>query len=105
MKSDGQVVASTDAEIRIWLEARREEGRYYRSSHWRSISALLRSEVTACEDCGGREELQVHHETYVRIGMEARSDLRVLCDECHVVQPAFGKAPRPGLPGSDDIPF
>ena len=36
-----------------------------------------------CEDCGAYERLQVHHKDYRGLGYEERSDLEVLCAQCH----------------------
>lgn len=57
---------------------------YLQTPHWRRTRnrALMRAGY-ACEDCGKRAGLQVHHLTYARIGAELPADLCVLCDDCH----------------------
>lgn len=57
---------------------------YLQTLHWRRTrnAALMRAGY-ACEDCGKRTGLQVHHLTYARIGAERPEDLCVLCDPCH----------------------
>jgi len=43
--------------------------------------SLLGSE---CEICGSREEIQIHHNNYNRVGVESPlRDLAVLCRKCH----------------------
>jgi hypothetical protein len=36
-----------------------------------------------CQRCQARQDLQVHHKTYERLGRERDDDLEVLCDSCH----------------------
>jgi len=36
-----------------------------------------------CQVCNSREDLNVHHRTYERLGEELPSDLTVLCHGCH----------------------
>lgn len=36
-----------------------------------------------CERCGSTDRIQVHHQTYERLGHELLSDLEVLCGDCH----------------------
>lgn len=36
-----------------------------------------------CQVCGSDARLEVHHNTYARVGNERMSDLLVLCRECH----------------------
>jgi hypothetical protein len=64
----------------------REEYRevYLRSEHWRTvrIGALERAEHR-CQVCNTTKQLDVHHRTYERLGMERDADLTVLCRRCH----------------------
>jgi len=62
----------------------KEYGKYLQTPHWRRTrnAALMRAGY-ACDDCGKRSGLQVHHLTYERIGAELPADLCVLCDPCH----------------------
>lgn len=57
---------------------------YLKSDHWarRRAEALLRF-GNKCALCGSAEELNVHHNTYERLGREAPTDLVVLCREHH----------------------
>lgn len=58
---------------------------YLKSGEWKHLKGLkLKSSGHKCEGCGesGRV-LDVHHNTYDRIGMELLTDLTVYCQECH----------------------
>lgn len=57
-----------------------------------------------CEDCKrsiSYRSLQVHHETYARLGSERLTDLSVLCNECHAKRHGklelFQETPLPEL--------
>jgi 5-methylcytosine-specific restriction endonuclease McrA len=62
---------------------------YLQSPHWQTTRWLKRTQVllekgsVQCEDCGNKKNLQVHHETYERLGAERLADLKLLCDGCH----------------------
>lgn len=70
---------------------------YYETEHWRAFSKELLDEKTAmCEMCGRRRWVQgargawkiatrfnVHHKNYKCLNFESRSDVMVLCEECH----------------------
>ncbi len=55
------------------------------SKHWRELRARVLSERgAACEGCGESGcRLELHHETYARLGRELDSDVRLLCVDCH----------------------
>lgn len=57
---------------------------YLRSPWWRAIrlASLIRA-GRKCALCGEKHRLEVHHNTYVRLGREKLSDLVVLCRQCH----------------------
>jgi hypothetical protein len=58
---------------------------YLRSDHWNAkrVGALGRARFK-CQMCGASgRELQVHHNTYERLGEELDSDLIALCGVCH----------------------
>lgn len=58
--------------------------RYLRSPEWRKRRrAALERDRHACQWCGCRYRLQVHHLTYERFGNERLEDLVTLCDDCH----------------------
>ncbi len=55
------------------------------SADW---SAIRRDRIIEnrwrCEECGYLSyDLDLHHETYDRLGQERRQDLRLLCKVCH----------------------
>ncbi len=39
-----------------------------------------------CERCRSRKRLTIHHRSYRRLGHERRSDIAVLCWNCHLQQ-------------------
>jgi len=57
---------------------------YILSPEWQEKrkSALIRADH-CCQLCRSTKKLNVHHNTYVRLGKELDSDLVVLCEECH----------------------
>lgn len=57
---------------------------YLQTEHWKRTrqSALGRARFQ-CELCTSRNELHVHHKTYEHRGYEYKSDLIVLCKDCH----------------------
>lgn len=57
---------------------------YMPSGAWRKKKIeVFKHYGRACANCGSRNNLQVHHKTYKRLGRERLSDLQVLCRECH----------------------
>jgi len=58
--------------------------RYINSEAWRKRRArALKLAGHRCQVCGRNWSLQVHHNTYERLGHEADSDLLVTCASCH----------------------
>ena len=57
---------------------------YLRSPLWRLRRRLwiLRA-GGRCERCRSRHRLTIHHRTYARLGHERRTDVTVLCWDCH----------------------
>jgi 5-methylcytosine-specific restriction endonuclease McrA len=57
---------------------------YLQSERWRltRIEALDRA-ANKCQLCTSKNSLNVHHNTYERLGRELPSDLVVLCYSCH----------------------
>lgn len=57
---------------------------YLQTAEWqqRRRDALKRAKYS-CQTCSAKDELHVHHRTYIRRGMEHPSDLIVLCAGCH----------------------
>ena len=57
------------------------------STHWQNVrQRMLLKYNNTCQDCRVRlipSNLQVHHNTYDRVGRELDSDLELLCWVCH----------------------
>lgn len=57
---------------------------YLQSEDWQLIRvARLRADNFTCRKCGSKQNLQVHHLTYERVGCECIKDLITLCKDCH----------------------
>lgn len=57
---------------------------YLQSEDWRQIRVTrLRADNFTCQKCGSKQNLQVHHLTYERVGCECIKDLITLCKDCH----------------------
>lgn len=57
---------------------------YLQSEDWRLIRVKrLRADNFTCQKCGSKQNLQVHHLTYERVGCECIKDLITLCKDCH----------------------
>lgn len=53
---------------------------------WKTVSVYVKSRRQACQLCGSKQDLNVHHSTYDHRGWEDHyweSDLVILCRECH----------------------
>jgi 5-methylcytosine-specific restriction endonuclease McrA len=59
---------------------------YLRTPAWRSLADQAKErDRYRCRLCGSRDELEVHHRTYARIGHEDIDDLVTLCHRCHTI--------------------
>ena len=76
----------------VWVEPRRREKpkrkfdyyKYLRSRKWRAKAEAAKKRAGyACQKCGKRVPLTVHHWTYARLGRELPEDLSALCWPCH----------------------
>lgn len=57
---------------------------YLQTPQWRKTrDRALRLAEWKCQGCGSKRDLEVHHQTYDRLGYEHDSDLAVLCRACH----------------------
>ena len=75
--------------------ARRSLKEYYRTPEWRAKAS--RAKIRAgnrCQACGrSGVQLEVHHNTYERLGQELPTDLVVLCRNCHQLYHDHGALP------------
>ena len=59
---------------------------YLLTSHWRKVrKAAIERADGHCQLCGETQRLEVHHNTYQRLGEEKPTDVVCLCRECHVM--------------------
>jgi 5-methylcytosine-specific restriction endonuclease McrA len=66
---------------------------YLDSEHWKARSNLARErDGRQCRDCGSKQNLNVHHLTYDRLGEERLDDLITLCRGCHLARHPQAKA-------------
>jgi hypothetical protein len=72
---------------------------YLESDHWQEFRSKIRQERSQCEGCGidnktslrkYRQNLNVHHKNYERIGQEKPSDVELLCWKCHLTHHGAG---------------
>ena len=58
---------------------------YLQSAEWKDLKTRkLKKANFICDGCGETKgQMEVHHLTYERIGMELFTDLAVYCIECH----------------------
>lgn len=57
---------------------------YLRTEHWQQTRAkALKRAGHKCQLCAASSQLEVHHNTYERLGGEKPTDLVVLCRNCH----------------------
>jgi hypothetical protein len=61
-----------------------EYNRYITSAYWLARrDAYWRSHPKICQACGSGDDIQLHHQTYERVGHELDEDLVPLCQVCH----------------------
>ncbi len=81
----------TAGKLRVCDTCRRKGARtqlpyseYLKSDHWqaRRLKALAKGD-NKCRICAATSALEVHHNTYERLGHERAADLVVLCRKCH----------------------
>jgi len=58
---------------------------FLKTNYWITISRYVRKLYPNCNRCQSKENLHVHHKTYINHGIEALhlEDLQVLCNSCH----------------------
>jgi len=61
-----------------------EKQAYMKSDQWRTLKNIKLYQTNhKCECCGSKSNLQLHHNTYKRLGQEKLTDLNTLCGNCH----------------------
>lgn len=57
---------------------------YLSSKKWQALrKQVLKRDNYSCQLCTSKDDLQIHHKTYVRFGFENLDDLITLCKKCH----------------------
>ena len=56
---------------------------YLQTEHWKSFRERILKKYKKCFICGRKDNLQVHHLTYVNLWKEEDKDVIVLCGSCH----------------------
>ena len=71
---------------------------YLNSPHWHACKrAAIERAGHKCQVCGAdRVRMDVHHNSYQRMGREDITDLVVLCETCHAVFHLFCRLPVHG---------
>jgi 5-methylcytosine-specific restriction endonuclease McrA len=62
------------------------------SATWRATVRKYRKK--ACQWCGSKRRLCLHHLTYARLGAERAADLVTICEDCHRTEHGIRKRPR-----------
>jgi hypothetical protein len=70
---------------------------YLASPEWKELADKVKSRDKCCVLCGRTEQLEAHHRTYERIGVEELDDLVTVCNPCHVLFHAAVKVMAPPL--------
>lgn len=59
---------------------------YLRSPEWQKFRKRYKNQRRwECAMCGGKDFLQLHHQTYERLGHEELDDCVPLCERCHTL--------------------
>lgn len=65
-------------------QKRQTYGEYLKSRHWHhKRSMFAKTHLRFCRACFTKDNLHLHHKTYVRRGREKNRDLVYLCKDCH----------------------
>jgi len=57
---------------------------YISSNPWKEKCKMIKkTRGNKCQICGSEKDLQIHHNTYERLGCEDDNDLVLLCKPCH----------------------
>lgn len=82
---------------------KKEYAKYLASGNWAVVKlAAKRRAKWRCQVCSSKYGLEVHHNTYARLGNEEASDLLVLCRKCHRLY--HDKLPKPPLETDEPAP-
>ncbi len=63
---------------------KKEYKEYLKSNHWKEFKRdFFKRFDRVCQNCGGKEKIQLHHKTYLRLWCEEFTDVIALCRFCH----------------------
>lgn len=90
-KNDKAAAAMTAGKLRVCDTCRRAGARtqlpyseYLKTEGWKTRrAAAIKRAGNHCQVCKSPDRLEVHHNTYERLGHELAADLIVLCRNCH----------------------
>ena len=58
---------------------------YLKSPEWRALkNQIIKERGLACQLCGTKEQIHLHHMSYKRLGREDKRDLLLVCRSCHL---------------------
>lgn len=88
--------------MRTWMPPTEFDILYHKhmlSAEWSKTRQLaFEYHGRACQACGKKKNLHVHHLDYSNLGKEEMGDLRILCKKCHAdLHKKFLKNSRNGL--------
>ena len=74
---------------------------YLESPEWQQWRSYIKArDGYACQDCGTRHNLHVHHMTYARFKHERHTDLITVCNQCHKARHTYWWVRIPGGTGN-----
>lgn len=70
---------------------------YLASPEWKALADKVKARDKCCVLCSSTKELEAHHRTYERIGIEEMDDLVTVCNPCHALFHAAVKVMAPPM--------
>jgi 5-methylcytosine-specific restriction endonuclease McrA len=84
-KKEEKLVEFDGHDVKYYRVSSKERYQEYQRTPWwkKRREQFLKKHGNKCSVCGSRENIVVHHLTYIRLGNESDKDLQVLCRDCH----------------------
>ena len=70
---------------------------YLASPEWEEMADAVKARDGCCVLCSSKNDLEAHHRTYERIGVEELDDLVTVCKPCHTLFHAAVKVMAPPM--------